>query len=92
MVTVPGWGTMHVRELTTDIVDRLNRAKRDGAEDVNALALSAAATICDESGVLLFDIGNAEDIALLSRQGFAKLSRVLAAANKLAAGDNAGNA
>ena len=36
-VTVPGWGDLHVRELTTDVVDRLNRAKR-GDDGINALA------------------------------------------------------
>lgn len=87
-VTVPGWGVLHVRELTTDTVDRINRAKGgEGDGGVNALALSAAATICDEGGTLLFDLANADDIALLCAQGFAKLSLVLKAANKI--GDDA---
>jgi hypothetical protein len=86
-VSVPGWGDMHVRELTIDAVDRLNRAKRSSGDDVNALALSAAASICDEHGALLFDVGSAEDIALLSSQGFGRLSLVLKAANALAGRD-----
>jgi hypothetical protein len=91
-VTVPGWGDLHVRELTTDVVDRLNRAKR-GDDEINALALSAAATICDEQGVLLFDVGSSEDVKLLAAQGFGRLSLVLKAANSLAAEDTeAGNA
>lgn len=83
-VDVPGWGVLHVRELTTDVVDRLNKAKSSGG-GVNALALSAAATICDDKGALLFDISSPEDVAFLSAQGFGRLSLVLKAANSLAA-------
>lgn len=91
-VDVPGWGVLHVRELTTDVVDRLNRAKSSD-NGVNALALSAAATICDDQGALLFDISSADDVQFLAGQGFGRLSLVLKAANSLAAGEaEAGNA
>lgn len=86
-VTVPGWGDLHVRELTTDTVDRLNRAKKAG-DGTNALALSVAATLCDEHGVLLFDVSSAEDVTFLAGQGFARLSLILRAANDLARDDD----
>jgi hypothetical protein len=87
-VTIPGWGTFHVRELTLGDMDLLNNAKRaEGTAAVAALAMSAASMICDESGTLLFDVNNKDDIALLSRQGFRRLSKVLEVANSLAETD-----
>jgi hypothetical protein len=92
-VKVPGWGSFHVRELTLGDMDLLNNAKRaEGASAVAALAMSAASMICDEQGTLLFDVNSKDDIALLSKQGFRRLSKVLEVANTLAEGDDEGNA
>jgi hypothetical protein len=92
-VTVPGWGSFHVRELTLGDMDLLNKAKAaSGGAAVAALAMSAASMICEENGDLMFDVNNADDIALLSKQGFRRLSKVLEVANSMAGDRDEGNA
>lgn len=87
-VTVEGWGSFHVREISTDTVNKLNAAKSTAAEGdapLNTLAVSAASVICDPAGELLFDPTSAEDVQFLAGMGWARLSKVIAAANGLGA-------
>lgn len=83
-VTVEGWGTFHVRELTVEASDRLRTAKAaEGEEAISVVAANVASIICDENGRLLFDAANREDIGFLKGMGYSKLSQVLAKAANL---------
>jgi hypothetical protein len=86
-LTIKGWGAFHVREISADSVDKINAAAREGQESLPALARTVAAVICDESGQLLFDAGNEDDVKFLASMGFRKLTQVAAAAAKLGRDD-----
>lgn len=84
-VTVPGWGTFHIRELTAGKVDKAN-AKEEG-DSMRRNATIVACIVCDEKGNLLFDADSKDDVDFLIGMGMSKLNLVLAAANKLGAQD-----
>lgn len=82
-VEVPGWGTLYVKQMTVaEVTANINDAKI-GKDDQQALVRGAARVICDESGKLLFDAANADDIALLAKQPWVLLSKIITAANRI---------
>jgi hypothetical protein len=85
-VTVPGWGTFRVRELTAGNVDKANATKEEG-DSMRRNAVIVACIVCDEKGTLLFNADNKDDVDFLIGMGMSKLNLVLAAANKLGAQD-----
>lgn len=93
-VTVKGWGIVYVRSLTTAEVEEANAeaaAQPVNGKDKQTLARGAARLICDETGKRLFDHQNAEDVALLARQPWDRLSKVLAASDLDVKEESAGN-
>lgn len=84
-VTVPGWGSFHVRELTAGNVDKATNQAEGDAMRKNAVIV--ACIVCDEKGGLLFDADSKDDVDFLIGMGMSKLNLVLAAANKLGAQD-----
>jgi hypothetical protein len=86
-VTVKGWGTFHIRELTADAVDKSNAKAKDEGDTMRRNAVIAACIICSETGDLLFDVDSEEDIKFLASKGMTKLNAILKAANKLGAED-----
>jgi len=76
---VPAWGgTVYVRSLTVAEVEEQTGDKADK----HRLARAAARVVCDADGNRLFDSTSEADIALISRQPWAVLQRVLDAADK----------
>lgn len=76
---VPEWGgRVFIKMLTAGERDQLE-ASLAGNCDRDVRARFAAATVCDESGALLFGAG---DIAALSAKSGRALDRVFAAATK----------
>lgn len=80
-VATKEWGTVFVRPLTVEEVDSLQGQDTTGAKDKRRLASGACRVICDETGQRLFDANNEEDVALLARQPWSLLRKVLAAAD-----------
>lgn len=83
-VTVPKWGTVYVRSLTLEEVERQTPDEGDGK---SRLAKGVARVLCDESGKPLFSESNPDDVALLAKQPWKLLRKVLAAADE----DDSGN-
>lgn len=84
-VTIKGWGTLFVRPLTTAEVE--NAPEQPSGEDgkptaKRSLAIGAARLICDENGERVFDPSSADDVELLAKQPFARLRKVLEAADE----------
>ena len=83
-VTINGWGTLYVRALTVAEVDaQSNEPEKKDANgnivlDNTRLARGAARILCDEHGNRIFDPDNAEDVALLAKQPWKRLRKVLA--------------
>lgn len=86
-VEVPGWGTVYVKSLTVeeaDIdedemeVDKKNRAR---------IARGAAKLLCDEKGKRILDPNNPDHIALLKRQPWSLLRKIVAEPEAAAPGN-----
>lgn len=74
-VSVEGYPTVYVRELTVAEVDE------DQATDETKstrIARGAARVICDKDGKRLFDPNSVADVKLLSSQRWSKLSAIIA--------------
>lgn len=68
-VTLQGIGDVYTRELTVAEVEtekELAALFEDGQTDKRPIARGACKLICDESGVLLLDPQNEEDVALVA--------------------------
>lgn len=73
-VDVPGWGTVYVRELTVGEVQE----QADQAEgDPHKIARAAARLICDEKGKRLFDPANPDHVALIAKQPWRLLRKIV---------------
>lgn len=102
-VPVDGWGTVHIRALTVAEVEqqiadgKVTAAEGEGGDSPasrmrkQTLARGAARLLCDESGKRLFDPDNAEDVALLASQPWAKLRKLLDASDDQVKDDASGN-
>lgn len=80
-VTIPEWRNMvvHVRTMTAGERDRFEAAHvKNPSADFRARL--AAATVCDETGNLVF---TADQIPLLSRKSAAALDRIVEVASRL---------
>lgn len=75
-VDVPGWGRVHVRQITVAEVEQ-QTADAAAKDDARRLARAAARVLCDETGARLFDPASDEDVALISGQPWDLLRRVL---------------
>ncbi len=86
-VTVKGWGTFHIRELTAATVDKSNAKTKAEGDDMRRNAVIVACIVCSEIGELLFDADKDADVDFLVGLGMSKLNAILSAANKLGAED-----
>jgi hypothetical protein len=77
-VSVDGWGTVHVRQVTVAEVEQ-QTADADAQKDKRRLARAAARVLCDEKGRRIFDPDNDADVDLISAQPWDLLRRVLEA-------------
>lgn len=77
-VTVEGWGTFYVKELSVEQVDLQQQEPDVVGKDRLRFARGAARLICDEQGNLIFDPTNAEDVELLAKQPWHQLKKVIA--------------
>lgn len=84
-VTVEGWGDLWVKAQTVhDVQEQTDADAAAGvpeADEKRRMARAAARVIYDEDGERVFDPTNADDLELLDAQPWAKLQRVLSAAN-----------
>jgi hypothetical protein len=85
LVNVPEWnGTVYVRVLTgaqRDCIDQMLYANRTGKDPIkNIRATYLAASLCDDTGALLF---KPEDIAALGEKSAAALDRLFAVVQRL---------
>ena len=74
-VVVPKWGTVYVRDITVGEVEE-QTADTDG-NDKMRFARAAARVLCDETGALLFDSNDHEHVAMLAKQPWKLLRKVL---------------
>jgi hypothetical protein len=77
-VKVPKWGTVYVRDVTVDEVEALAEETGDGDKKRN-IARGCARVLCDETGKLLFDPANSDDLAFLGKQPWDLLRRIVKA-------------
>jgi len=85
-----GWPPLWVRPVLVEEIELDSEAASDvdaaGAKDKRTLSRGAARVICNEQGERLLNPKNEEQMALLDKQTWARLQKVLAAAE-----DNEGN-
>lgn len=74
-VVVPKWGTVYVRDITVGEVEE--QAADTEGKDKMRFARAAARVLCDEAGTLLFDPNDHEHVALLAKQPWKLLRKVL---------------
>jgi hypothetical protein len=79
-VKVPGWGNIHVRDVTVAEVEEQNDDTADPKNKLR-LARAAARVICEADGKRLFDPGDEADVALLAKQPWKLLRLALADAD-----------
>lgn len=83
-VTVPEWGTVHVRRITVEEADEMaaDESTITSMDKKSRIARNACRVLCDEKGVLLFDPNSQEDVALVRKQPWDVLSEVMAAGSR----------
>lgn len=75
-VVVPKWGTVYVRDITVGEIEE-QTADTENKADKTRFARAAARVLCDETGALLFDPNDNEDVAVLAKQPWKLLRKVL---------------
>lgn len=75
-VDVKGWGTVHIRAVMVSEVEEQSADTAD-KQDKNKIARAACRVICDENGKRLLDPDNEEDVALVAKQPWPKLRKIL---------------
>lgn len=75
-IKVPKWGTVYVRDITVDEADEASQDTGD-EKDKHRIARGVARVLCDEQGNRLFDPANEADVALLGKQPWSLLRRVV---------------
>jgi hypothetical protein len=78
-VTIEGWGTLFVKELTVEQVDLQQQEPDESVDGKDRLrfARGAARLICDEKGELIFDATNKDHLELLAKQPWHRLKKVI---------------
>lgn len=77
-VEVPGWGTVYVKPLTVEEADVDEEELESDKKSRSRLARGAAKLMCDENGKRIFDPENASHIALLKKQPWSLLRKIVA--------------
>ena len=85
-VEVPGWGTVYVRAITVDEIEE-QTADTQPSQNKRRIARGVARVLCNAAGERMFDPGSEDDVALISRQPWTLLRRVLAVADEGPAGN-----
>ena len=78
-VQVDGWPLLHVRKPLVEEVEFADE-EEEGGKDKRTLARGAARVLCHEDGTRMFDPRNEEHVALLGRQPWDMLQKILGAA------------
>ena len=87
-VQVKGWPELYVRPVTVDEAEQQTKDMEDKNNKEGGLSRAAARVICNAEGKILFDARNPQHVALLGKQPWPKLQKLLSAANE---DDDAGN-
>lgn len=87
-VKVKGWPELYVRPVTVDEAEQQAKDMEDKENRNGGLSRAAARIVYDEHGKRLFDMRNPAHVALLGKQPWPKLQKLLSAANEE---DDAGN-
>ncbi len=77
-VEVPKWGTVYVRDVTVAEVEEQTQDTAD-KKDKQRIARGVARILCDERGNRLFDPDDPDDVALIAKQPWRMLSKIIAA-------------
>jgi hypothetical protein len=85
-VEVKGWPELYVRPVTVDEAEQQAKDVED-KDNRHGLARGAARVICNADGKTIFDWRNAEHVALLGKQPWPLLQKLLAASE----GSDSGN-
>lgn len=88
-VKVKGWGTVYIRSVMVSEVEEQSGDTAD-KKDKHRIARAAAKVLCDEKGKRLFDPDNEADVALIAKQPWPLLNKVLQASGSQF-GDEPGN-
>lgn len=75
-VAVPKWGTVYVRDITVGEVEE-QTADTEQKNDKMRIARGVARVLCDENGELLFDANDNEHVALLAKQPWKLLRKII---------------
>lgn len=75
-VEVPKWGTVYVRDVTVAEVEEQTRDTAD-KQDKQRIARGVARILCDENGNRLFNPDDVDDVALLAKQPWKLLSKII---------------
>lgn len=75
-VVVPKWGTVYVRDITVGEVEE-QTADMEQKNDKMRIARGVARVLCDENGELLFDANDNEHVALLAKQPWKLLRKII---------------
>jgi Phage tail assembly chaperone, TAC len=82
-VTLPReLGSVHVRALTIAEMERFSKSQKTEGETAGANERLILATVCDESGVPLFDPASAEDLTAVGNLPFDVALAIVKAAAK----------
>jgi len=87
-VEVKGWPELYVRPVTVDEAEQQAADMQDKENRNGGLSRAATRIIYDENGKRMFDMRNPQHVALLGKQPWPKLQKLLNAAN---GDDDAGN-
>ena len=87
-VEVKGWPELYVRPVTVDEAELQAADMQDKNNANGGLSRAAARVICNADGKILFDARNPKHVALLGKQPWPKLQKLLTAANEDAAPGN----
>lgn len=75
-VDVPKWGKVYVRDVTVDEVEEQTQDTANKT-DKHRIARGVARILCDENGARLFDPDDADDVALIAKQPWKLLSKII---------------
>lgn len=89
-VELKGWPVVYVRPVTVEEVEDQSADTADKT-DKHKIARAACRVICDENRKRLLDPDNEEDVALVAKQPWPKLKKIMTVSGSQFGEDDAGN-
>lgn len=80
--TAPVLGAVYVKLMSAARASALSPALEKAKSDLDRIVLSAASSLCDVDGALLYDATNADDLAELARLDLSILNSIVQFSNR----------